>query len=106
MGIRRRGACLPGFRKLQQKQVVFSVLTGKKQILPLLAPPTKIFYKFPGDPLGKNISGAHVRATIKVRFTFYVYYISTKAYLHSCSALLSRYKWRLNYKKIYRWFCR
>ena len=35
MGIRRRGACLPGFRKLQQKQVVFSVLTGKKQILPL-----------------------------------------------------------------------
>jgi len=55
-----RGALDPWILKILPKKVVFLVLSGKKQISPLLAPRGKILEKSPGAPPRKNPSDAHV----------------------------------------------
>jgi len=45
-----QGALPPRILKILAKKVVFLVSSGKKQILPLLDPATKILEKFPSAP--------------------------------------------------------
>ena len=73
-----QGELPPRILKILAKKVVFLVSSGKKQILPLLDPATKILEKFPSAPPGKNPSHAH--AFIQWTTTFYP--------LTGCSSLL------------------
>ena len=63
MGVGRGGAersLPPWILKILAKKVVFLVSSGKKQMLPLLAPPRKILEKNPSGSPWKNPSDAHV----------------------------------------------
>jgi len=59
MGVERGVKGSPWILKLLAKKVVFSISGGKKQILPLLAPPWKFLGKSPTGTHGKIPSNAH-----------------------------------------------